>query len=240
MCDLYSILPSVLFRDEATYPGIVFHENPIQETLTFEEREINYEKEMGISIFIPENSVRVEETIGVVIQPSFSGTFAGPADLEPVSPAYLVKTEGEAQLQRDITVKIQHNASIETEEDCKDLFFLKASSSPSYRGPLFGPIYIFHEIDRSKVKFGLESRQFGEAKVKDLSWFMIWRKISGHWSLDFGKSLYSVRLYKGSRNEAVFCMCQQHPQFTKVILTIPACPVLHTTLYVIFSIVIRL
>ncbi len=36
---------------------------------------------------------------------------------------------------------------------------------------------------------------------------------------EVGKYLYSARLYKGDigfRNRAVFCMCQQHPQYTKV------------------------
>ena len=208
----------MLFRDEATYPGIIFHETATREALTSEEKKLNYEKEMGISLHIPENAIGFNEATNIVIQPSFSGPFSGPAHLEPVSPAYLVKKEGEVQLQKEITVKIQHNANIETKEDCKDLFFLKADLHPSYRGPLFGPMYIFHVIDRNRVTFSLDNPHFGEAIVNDLSWFMIWRK-SPKIGLDSGKSLYSARLYKGSkkfRNRAVFCMCQQHPQFTRV------------------------
>ena len=31
-----------------------------------------------------------------------------------------------------------------------------------------------------------------------------------------GKCLYSARLYKAGVHNAIFCMCQQHPQYTKV------------------------
>lgn len=44
--------------------------------------------------------------------------------------------------------------------------------------------------------------------------------------------LYSARLYKGGsgfKNKAVFCMCQQHPQYTKVGTVEPVGVTLGTT-----------
>lgn len=166
----------VLFQDEITYPGIVFYENPRLETLTAKETIIDHEEELGISISIPENSIGHEEIVEVVIQPSFSGAFAAPMSMEPVSPAYFIRARNDAKLEKDVTVRIQHYASIETEKDFKDLVFMRANSASSYWGPLFGSIYIFHEVDGKNVKFSLENGQFGEVKTNHFSAFMIWRR----------------------------------------------------------------
>lgn len=210
----------VLYRDEVAHPGVIFHECPILAILTSEEATIDYEKEMGISISVPDNAVPAEKAIDMTILPSFFGPFAGPEGMEPVSPAYLVDI-GVTQLQRVITVKIQHNASIATGQDCSDLFFLGSKLSPSNRGPLFGTLYIFQRLGGSEVSSDTESMQFGEASIKESSWLMIWRKMPGRIErgitsrLLYGKSLYSARLYKG-RNKVVFCICLQFPQYTKV------------------------
>lgn len=113
----------------------------------------------------------------VFIRPAFSGPFAGPKDLEPVSPAYLLKTNKEARFQNDITVQIQHNAHLSMEQDCEDLVFTRASLIPLQRGPLFGPLYVFHEVDRNKVQFNFDDGPFGEVKTHQFSLFMIMRRM---------------------------------------------------------------
>ena len=164
----------VLFSAGDKYPGMVFFDEAKQEVITSEGRKLDYEEEMGVSLLVPEKCLKDDEQLDVVIQVSFSGTYAGPEELEPVSPAYLVRTTGEGvQLQKDLTLRIQHIACLEEEEDSKGLVVLKASSAPSYRGPIFGPIYVFHEMKGSEVKF---DGQFGEVRTRDFSWFMIWRK----------------------------------------------------------------
>lgn len=162
---------------------MTFSEIARSATITADERKIDFEEELGISIFIPENSIPDEcigdkdEGIELFILPAFSGPFAGHEDLEPVSPAYLIKTNKELKFKRDITVRIKHNACLVTEQDCKDLVFMRADSTPLHRGPLFGPIYVFHELNRSKVRFSLEDGPFGEVRINQFSLFMIWRKL---------------------------------------------------------------
>ena len=230
---------------------------------------IDFETEFGLSLSIPGNTVDDGETIDLIVRPAFSGPFAGPENMEPVSPAYLVKPSKEVSLKEDMVVRIQHSAASLPEGDSHDLEFLIASYSPQHRG-LFGPLYVFHKvIGKEEGRFDQDDKgYFGELQTNRFSWFMVWRKETrsssgmdeegghlclpgrketrsssgvdeegGHLCLPGRKetrsssgvdeegghlclpSVYSARLYRGDaecRNKAVFCMCQQHPQYTKV------------------------
>lgn len=167
----------VLFQDEDTVPGMTFSEIARSATITAEESKFDFKEELGMCLSIPENSISENESLELFVLPAFSGPFAGPEGLEPVSPAYLIKSDKEMQFTKDVTVQIQHNASLITEQDCEDLVCMRASSIPLHRGPLFGPLYIFHEVNRSKVKFSLDDGPFGELKTNQFSLFMIWRNL---------------------------------------------------------------
>ncbi len=168
-----------LFHEDPDYPGILFFENAVQETITDQGKLIDYEKQLGVTLSVQEGSLAAKEVANVTIRPSFSGTFAGPVEFDPVSPAYLIKTKTkkEIKLQKPVTLKIQHNASIETEADCEELVVMRARATPHYRGTLFGPIYIFYPVDKKDSSFSLEDRQFGELRECQLNnWFMVWRR----------------------------------------------------------------
>lgn len=210
---------------EDEFPGVSFYESARQVSITSEETTIDFENELGLSLSIPENAVDEGEIINLVVRPAFSGPFAGHEDMEPVSPAYLVRPSKEVSLKKDMVVRIQHNASLATMEDCQDLVFLTASFAPRHRESLFGPLYVFHNVIGKEARFDQDGNdRFGELQTNRFSWFMIWRrrvsssvrKEGGH--LHF-PCVYSARLYRGNaecRNRAVFCMCQQHPQYIKV------------------------
>lgn len=168
---------AVLFRDEDTVPGMMFSEIARSASITDEEAKFDFKEELGIYLSIAENSISEDENVELFVLPAFSGPFAGPEGLEPVSPAYLIKSDKEIRFKKDVTLQIQHNACVVTERDCEDLVFMRASSIPLQRGPLFGPLYVFHEVNRSKGMFSLDDKQFGEVKTDQFSLFMIWRNL---------------------------------------------------------------
>ena len=136
-------------------------------TVTVEEREFDFREELGISLSIPANAVGERESVKLFVLPAFSGPFATPDDIESVSPAYLIKADREIKFNRDITVEIQHCANLPTDSDCHDLVLMRANSVPLHRGPLFGPLYVFHEMKMNSVKF--DNKPFGELKVDQFS-----------------------------------------------------------------------
>ena len=145
-------------------PGIVFHQEPIiKGNITFDE-EINL-KGTGIWLSIPKNSISspLEEPLNIYIRTCFSGPFELPEDYEPASPAYLIKCSRKVVFQKSITVKIHHYACLESEEDCDDMVFLSASSSPKvYKS---GPKYSFREIKGAVISFR-PGHQVGEITLK--------------------------------------------------------------------------
>ena len=109
-------------------------------------------KGMGVCLSVPEESLSsTEEPLTLTIHPCFSGPFELPDDCESASPAYLIKHSRRVEFQKDITVKIHHYASLESEEDCDDMVFLSASSTPEFRGSR--PVYVFKEIEGVKGVF---------------------------------------------------------------------------------------
>jgi hypothetical protein len=53
--------------------------------------------------------------------------------------------------QEGITLRMHHHANLQSEEDCEDMVFLSASSTPEYRD--FHPVYTFKDIRQSKGIF---------------------------------------------------------------------------------------
>jgi hypothetical protein len=167
----------VLFQDEITVPGMIFSEIARSVTITAKEGSVDFIKELGISLFIPANTVSEDESVEFFILPAFSGPFAYPDGLEPVSPVYLIRTDKETKFKRDITVQIQHTADLLTDQDCEDLVFTRASSIPVQRGPLFDLLYVFTKVEKSNVKFDLQKGPFAELKTNHFSLFMVCRKL---------------------------------------------------------------
>ena len=154
-----------------------------------------------------------------------------PEGVESVSPAYLIKTTNEVEFNEPVDLTLQHTSYIQTAEDCKEMVFLKASIT-SHKDS--DSRLKFEEIDNASaaVKFS-PGEGYGSLILKKLSsWFKIGRKLlSGKKSRDqfcmYLNSLYmcaeerfySARLYKavtGSKVTAIFCMCLEHPLYTKV------------------------
>ena len=133
---------------------------PIVENLTVEHTSISRLEDMGIDITIPENSLK--EPLDFSIHPCFSGPFELPHGYQSASPAYLIK-HSKKDFLKEVTVKIQHYACLQSEEDCKDMVFLSASSIPQYRES--SPVYVFKEMQGEKGRFK-PGDQVGEVSLR--------------------------------------------------------------------------
>ena len=134
---------------------------PIVENLTVEHTSISRLEDMGIEITVPENSLK--EPLELSIHPCFSGPFDLPHGYESASPAYLIKPNKNVEFLKDVTVRIQHYACLQSEEDCEDMVFLSASSIPRYRES--SPVYVFKEIQGKKGRFR-PGDQVGEISLR--------------------------------------------------------------------------
>ena len=119
-----------------------------KELIETSKKDINM-AEVGISLSIPEEALSsTYPPLEMQIQPCFNGV---PENLELVSPAYIVKPSRKVVFRKEVMVQIWHHANLETEEDCEDMVFLSASTTPQYRDG--SPIYMFQEITAAKGSF---------------------------------------------------------------------------------------
>lgn len=130
----------------------------------------------GILVSIPEGSLSPEEEVDLLIRPCSSGPFELPAGYEPASPAYLITTTRNVKFCKDLTIKIHHYASLESQEDCDQMVFLSAEQIPV--NGKSGPVYVFEEIEQSKGKFNANS-EIGEIALRHFSLLKIARKVKG-------------------------------------------------------------
>ena len=152
-------------KSKTSFPGILFSEGVKKETITSAEKDISLE-EVGISLSIPKDAVSsTDPPVEIQIQPCFSGSWELPMGVELVSPAYIVKPNREVEFKKNVLVKIWHHANLESEEDCEDMAFLTASSTPEYRGTC--PVYVFREIKGVQGSFTPRQEQpVGEIGLK--------------------------------------------------------------------------
>ena len=129
-------------------------------------------------------------------------------------------------------MKIWHHAHLETEEECEEMVFLSASSTPEYRGK--SPVYVFREITMAKVSFRpKEELPAGEIRLRHFCLLSIARKLGKRLkkkckTIFYGLILsfsyvyypadwYSARLYKSkSKKMVIFSMCLLQPHDVEV------------------------
>ena len=173
-------------RTKPAYPGILFLEGPKREIVTTQEKTIDL-KEVGFSLSIPEDSLpSTDPPLQLEIQPCLSGSFDVPQGIELVSPAYILKPNRRVAFQKEVVFKMWHYANLESEEDCEDMVFLSASTSPEYRGD--APVYSFKEIKEAKGSFRPGKEQpFGEIALKHFCMLAL-----GKWMRKIFKGKFSL------------------------------------------------
>jgi hypothetical protein len=107
--------------------------------------------------------------VAISLRACFSGPFELPDGYEAASPAYLIQMTGPVMLKTNVTLQIEHFASLQSEEDCEVMSFLSASATPQYR--FSEPVYVFKEIEGAKGIFK-PSSQFGEIETDHFSFII--------------------------------------------------------------------
>lgn len=149
------------------YPGIAFFKLAATGhiTITSSETTFNHLEDMGISIYFPESALSSdEEPLKLHIRPCLSGRFELPSDYDSASPAYFIWCSKKIKFQKDITLKIHHYASLESEKHCKDMTFLSASLPPECCRES-RPVYTFKKIPGTKGVFR-SGDQVGEITLR--------------------------------------------------------------------------
>ena len=145
------LLPFTKLRCSPQFPGILFSNGAKRVTVTAKEQTIDL-REVGILLTIPKDALSsADPPLEVLVQPCFSGPFQVPENLELVSPIYIVKPSKEVVFRKEVMVKIWHHANLETEQDCEEMKFLSASTTPEYCGTR--PVYVFREIKVARGSF---------------------------------------------------------------------------------------
>lgn len=145
------------------------------EKITCAGKVIDLEDDIGLSIVIHADTISKDESLDLMIQPSFSGPFEMPDDIEPTSPAYLIEIRKKIHLKKPLSVRMKHYAGDQMKEK---MVFLRASSDPEYRGS--EPVYVFKEVEDAMGRFNNDGSQTGEIELQKFSWWRIGgKKIKG-------------------------------------------------------------
>ena len=124
--------------------------------------------DMGVSLSIQEQ-LDYGEKLEFKVHPCLAGPFVLPVDYEAVSPVYLIQPSTGGEIHTDVTVCIHHCASLKSEEDCRNMRFLSASSTSQEEG---SPTYTFTEMNGVAEKFK-EGNQIGEVTVNEFGLFAV-------------------------------------------------------------------
>ena len=92
----------------------------------------------GFELHIPENTCSPGTTCDIKIDVAIGGEFTFPKGVEPVSAVFIISIKG--KFYKPLRLRIQHCVVSETEADCDQLRFYRASLSKT------SPPFMFKEI----------------------------------------------------------------------------------------------
>ena len=125
----------------------MFDENP---TITLSTDTVNFE-DVSVSVSIPESNGSIHSSLCDWIlvwrrsargcAARLTGSFILPDGYKLASPTYLIQLITKGKLQNNVIVHIQHYVSLESKQDCEDMAFLVAGTTPKYRES--NPVYAF-------------------------------------------------------------------------------------------------
>ena len=133
------------------YPGIVFSTMSASVHVTSAGATIDRLHDMGIAISVPESTITSDQSFDLHIQRCLRGPFKRPRKFTSASPVYLIYHGGKSTFQKDLLIKIHHYACLRSEEDCGDMAFLSASSTPELRQQSY--CYIFNKMPEASTMF---------------------------------------------------------------------------------------
>ena len=92
----------------------------------------------GFELHIPENTCSPGKLCDIKIDVIIGGEFMFPIDVEPVSAVFIISIKG--KFYQPLQLRIQHCVGLETEADCDQLHFYRASLKET------SPPFVFKEI----------------------------------------------------------------------------------------------
>ena len=145
-------------KPNAANSSITFYGEPKIATITSLTSTVDM-ADVGVSLSI-QQPLDLVEKLEFSVHPCLPEPFVLPADYEAASPVYLIQPVG--KIHTDVTVFIQHCASLRSEEDCRNMRFLSASPTSQE----------FTEISGVTGKFKKGS-QIGEISLKELGFLVV-------------------------------------------------------------------
>ena len=141
----FSIIVRITDRTfDSCFPKVIFWGPPHQYCITSRGTSIHL-PDIGIALSIPEQAMSsTDDGVDLLIRPCYTGPFEMPTGYESASPTYLIQPSRKVNIQKDVTLEIHHHASLGSEDDCKEMAFLSASSIQQS-----SPVYVFKEITQS-------------------------------------------------------------------------------------------
>ena len=145
---------------DPNFPGHILSQPSQQAKITSRGKNVDLESTSGLSLSVSKGAVAEDVTLSVAT--GFSGGPELPDDVESVSPAYLFKTVTTIEFSKDVSLKLQHAANLETAEGCKDMVVLQASIDPSQ-----GSGQVYKQVEGTTIEFS-EEENFGVVKITSL------------------------------------------------------------------------
>ena len=136
----------------------------------FEEEQVFEKMGSGIKLVIPQSSVEKGKTVKVeveVVSPA-KADIGLPPDVEIVSCFYEIKTTGE--FKQPIKLSIRHNVEVTSQEDCKQLAFIRAKGPPPYKFEFMPSDKTYQEF---KVNDSVGIVQMSDFSILAIVWKMI-------------------------------------------------------------------
>ena len=90
-------------------------------------------EDIGLRIDIPPGAVAKDKKLRLTVQPCLSGPFILPEDHELVSPVYMIETA--TDFSKGVHLSIEHCLGELESEDCGDMTFISAPSTPTCTTP---------------------------------------------------------------------------------------------------------
>ena len=151
--------------------SIIFHGEPEVAVLTSSTSLVNM-PDLGVSLSIPQQALTLtDQGVELMVHPCLAGPFELPTGCRAVSPVYYIQQDTREELQISLTLRIQHWAYLEREEDCENLMFLM-----SYLGRTTHTDYRFKQIAEATGKFR-QDVQYGEITLRQLGFIVVAKRL---------------------------------------------------------------
>ena len=134
-----------------SYPDVTFFDEPQEKALSSSGGHVDFDN--GVEITVPPRAVPLGATVSVKVQPSFApkDVFVMPQGIHSAGPSYLITTRSDAELDRDVTLTLEHHVNVSTDDDANDLLFLQADTTPQSSDS--ASVYEYKEVPEARTEF---------------------------------------------------------------------------------------